>query len=136
MEFDKKSKEIVEFCKIVRKELGNVCFDNIIDQLNTHKYFLGQKLGRNPSLSETVESYKSDVFLPVCHLIKNWEFDIAFKKEQRECLYFSFLEHLYLQRKEQPSLNIETVAHDFCLNYGDNKRGRMLVNLLLKCKAC
>lgn len=130
------NKEFKDFYLVVKKELGDVCFENIIDQLNTHKYFLGQRLGRNPNLEETIESYKNEIFLPVCKLIKNWEFDIAFKKEQRECLYFSFLKHLYLQRKEQPSLNIETVAHDFCLNYGDNKRGRLLVNLLLKCKAC
>lgn len=136
MKFNKESKEFKEFSNVVNNELGDVCIENIIKQLNTHKYFLGQKLGRSPSMEETIESYKDDIFLPVCNLIKNWEFDIAFKKKQRECLYFSFLEHLYLRRKEQPSLTIETVAHDFCLNFGDNKRGRILVNLLLKCKAC
>ncbi|MGD1816502.1 MAG: hypothetical protein ACPKNR_05650 [Pleomorphochaeta sp.] len=136
MKMNNDSKEIIEFYSVVKKELGDICFENFIKHLNTHKYFLGQKLGRNPNFEETINSYKNEIFIPVCKLIKNWEFDIAFKKEQKECLYFSFLEHLYLKREEQPSLEIETVAHDFCLKYGDNKRGRLLVNLLYKCQAC
>ena len=135
MEFNKTQKEFCDFYNVVEKELGDISFDNVLEHLITHKYFLGQKLNRSPNIIETIDSYQNDVFIPVCKLIKNWEFDIAFKKEQRKCLYFSFLEHLYLKRKEQPSLQLETVAHNFCLNYGDNKRGRILVNLLAKCNA-
>lgn len=131
-----KSKEMVDFYTTVKKELGDIHFDKFEKHIKTHRYFLGQKLNKNPSIEETIESYKMDIFLPVCKIIKNWEFDIAFKKEHKECLYFSFLEHLYLKREKQPSLNIETVAHDFCLNHGDNKKGRLLVNLLYKCQAC
>jgi len=131
-----KSKEMIDFYSIVKKELGDICFENFEKHIKTHRYFLGQKLKKNPSIEETIESYKKEIFLPVCRIIKNWEFDIAFKKEHKECLYFSFLEHLYFKRENDTSINIESVAHDFCLKHGDNKRGRLLVNLLYKCQAC
>ncbi|MGD1822495.1 MAG: hypothetical protein ACPKM0_07005 [Pleomorphochaeta sp.] len=130
------SNEMIEFYSIAKKELGDICFDKFQNQIINHKYFLGLKLKRNPSLQETIISYENDIFLPVCKIIKNWEFDIAFKKEHKECLYFSFLEHLYLIREKHPKISIDKAAHDFCLKHGDNKRGRLLVNLLYKCQAC
>ncbi len=136
METYKQSQEISKFYSVIQQELGNICIEKVIEHLTTHKYFLGEKIGRSPTLEETVDSYINEIFIPVCKLIKSWEFDIAFKKEQKEYLYFSFLQHLYYKREKQPSLKVETVAHDFCLNFGDNKRGKLLVNLLLKCWAC
>lgn len=138
MNNNNKSSELVDFYSTVKKELGDINIDRFKTHIDNHKYFLGQKLERNPSIQETIRSYEKEIFLPVSKIIKSCEFDIAFKKEYKECLYFSFLEFLYLQREKQPSISIEQVAHDYCLKHGDTKRGRLLVHLLHKCncQAC
>ncbi len=131
-----KASEMVDFYSTVKKELGDINIDRFKNHIDNHKYFLGQKLDRNPSLQETILSYQNEIFLPVSKIIKSCEFDIAFKKEHKSCLYFSFLDFLYYQREKNPSISIEKVAHEYCSKHGDTKRGRLLVHLLQKCQAC
>ena len=39
--------------------------NRIQEHLTSHRYFLGLKLGRQPSWSETVKSYKEEIFIPI-----------------------------------------------------------------------
>lgn len=104
------------------------------DHLTTHKYFLGLKKGYSPSWKETINDYNINIYTPITKLIYNWNFDISFPKTKKEVLYFQFTKHLYYLRLENPKVSIYEASIDFCHKYGNNKKGKMLVNLIDKIK--
>ena len=106
--------------------------NQIQEHITSHRYFLGLKLGRQPSWCETVESYKKEVFFPIYNAIYSWDFDVSFPKEKKENLYFKLATHLYFLRQSNPEATVNEASKNFCCIYGSNKRGKMLVNMLRK----
>lgn len=104
----------------------------IKEHLSSHKYFLGLKIQRSPTWSETMESYKKEIFIPVYEAIFSWNFDVSFPKTKKEELYFNLTTYLYYLRQVNPETSIEEAAKNFCCKYGSNKKGKLLVNILRK----
>jgi hypothetical protein len=106
--------------------------NRIQEHLTSHRYFLGLKLGRQPSWNETVKSYKEEIFIPIYNAIYSWDFDVSSPKVKKEDLYFRLSTHLYFLRQEHPEATVEEAAKNFCCVHGCDKQGKMLVNLLRK----
>lgn len=104
----------------------------IQEHLTSHRYFLGLKLKRQPSWCETLQSYKEEIFIPIYNAIYSWDFDVSSPKVRKEDLYFRLSTHLYFLRQENPDTTVQSAAKNFCCEYGCNKQGKMLVNLLRK----
>lgn len=102
------------------------------EHLTSHRYFLGIKIGRQPTWDETLNSYRDEIFIPIYNAIYSWDFDVSSPKVKKEDLYFRLSEHLYFLRLQNPDATVAEAAKNFCCVYGCDRQGKMLVNLLRK----
>lgn len=102
------------------------------EHLTSHRYFLGIKIGRQPTWDETLNSYRDEIFIPIYNAIYSWDFDVSSPKVKKEDLYFRLSKHLYFLRLQNPDATVAEAAKNFCCVYGCDRQGKMLVNLLRK----
>ncbi|MCX8028726.1 MAG: hypothetical protein N2712_01895 [Brevinematales bacterium] len=87
----------------------------LIEHINTYKYFLGERLGRNVSIEEAVKDWYEHLFLKVVELIKKKKIPKYFPKRTPEDIYIWIMDHWHYLKENtnNPLIPIEEAIENF-----------------------
>jgi hypothetical protein len=122
-EYEKK-----EFCretnfrKIVDYELNFTApgrYDEVLNHINTHKYFMNQNQTDEISFEEALKSWFETVFKPIAQIVEEENLLVRFPGRTSADLYMWIVKHWdELKKKYGPDYSLKDAAMDFSEKHG------------------
>ncbi len=104
-------------------------YDRLAQQVSGHKYFLGQKLGRDVSWDEAAYSWLDHVYLPISDAMETVTTSAAFHGKERDDVFFHLCDHWFFKSKEAgKQTDVFDTTLDYDANYG-TAFGKLLARL-------
>ncbi len=87
----------------------------LIEHINTYRYFLGEKLGREVSMEEAIKDWYENLFLKVTSLIKKKKINNHFPNRTVEDLYIWIMDHWHYLKEntKNPLISIAEAIDSF-----------------------
>ncbi len=105
-------------------------YERILEHISVHRYFLGMQLDRDVTWEEAVVGWVDQVYLPLVHVIREYNILKEFPQRSEADLYLWIIEHLWYLREEYHSdVSLERAATHFADEYSQRPL-RQLVNVV------
>ncbi len=105
-------------------------YERIIEHISVHRYFLGTQLQRDVTWEEAVTGWVDEVYMPLVHVIREYNILKEFPKRTEADLYLWIIEHLYYLREEyKDEVSLEAAATHFADEYSTRPL-HQLVNMV------
>jgi hypothetical protein len=105
-------------------------YERILEHINVHRYFMGIQQQRDISWQEAVLGWLDDVYLPLVHVIDEYNILREFPKRTQTDLYLWIIEHLWYLREEfRSDVSLEEAATHFAGEFS-KRPVRQLLNIL------
>jgi hypothetical protein len=91
----------------------------LIEHINTHRYYLSQERGEEVSVEEAVTSWYDNVYMPLVELIRQHGILSQFPGRTEADLYLWIMQHRYeLQQTSGVEPSLEVAALDYAAQFG------------------
>lgn len=88
-------------------------YDDLLEHIQTHRWYLGEKLGRQPTLEEAAESWYDQVYAPLVQAIHTQGLDRALSKVDEPDLYLWIAKYQwYLRMPHEHEIPGDTLPAD------------------------
>lgn len=105
-------------------------YQRVLEHISTHRWFLGERLSREPSWEEAVASWYDEVYSPLVQVIREQQILKDFPGRSEADLYLWVIEHLwYLREAYQEEVSLADAARHFADSYSQRPL-RWLLNFL------
>ena len=105
-------------------------YQRVLEHISTHRWFLGERLSREPSWEEAVASWYDEVYSPLVQVIREQQILKDFPGRSEADLYLWVVEHLwYLREAYQEEIPLADAARHFADSYSQRPL-RWLLNFL------
>ncbi len=89
-------------------------YRNLIEHIETHRWFLGERWKRPVSFEEATTSWYDEVYMPLIQVIREQDTVKEFPGRTEADLYLWIIEHLWYLREElNKDISLEDAAHHF-----------------------
>ncbi|MFN4245620.1 MAG: ParB N-terminal domain-containing protein [Brevinematia bacterium] len=87
----------------------------LIEHINTYRYFLGERLGKEVSMEDAVKDWYENLFIKVVNLIKKKKIEKYFPNRTPEDLYIWIMDHWHYLKEntKNPLLSIAEAIDSF-----------------------
>ncbi len=93
-------------------------YRNLIEHIETHRWFLGERLKRPVSFEEATTSWYDEVYMPLIQVIREQGTVKEFPGRTEADLYLWIIEHLWYLREElKEDVSLEDAAHHFTVEF-------------------
>jgi hypothetical protein len=100
-------------------------YETIIEHISVHRWYLGEKLGREALFDEAVVSWYDNVYLPLVKLIQDQKMLVDFHGRTETDLYLWIIEHQgYLKEAYGGEIPIDVAAERFAEDAQPERRSR------------
>lgn len=121
-------KESIEFLIKSCDMFSEKDYDRLDKQVSGHRWFLGQKLGREVSWDEAATSWLENVYLPVSEAMEMPATQASFPGRARDDVFFELCDHWFFEAKDHDG---KANAYNATLDY-DEKYGSLIGRFLAR----
>ncbi len=102
----------------------------ILEHISVHRNYMGIQQKHEITWEEAVEGWLNNVYLPLIHVIREYNILHEFPKRTETDLYLWIIEHLWFLREQyQSDISLEMAATHFAEEYSTRPL-RQLVNVV------
>jgi hypothetical protein len=102
-------------------------YTHLLEHIQTHAWFLGEKLNRAVSFEEATLSWYDNIYLPMVTVIREQRILEGFPERTEADLYVWIMDHRWFLMKDNRSeISLEDAARDFYQEYAENPVKRLL----------
>lgn len=119
-EFEEKTKLSVRAS--FKVEANPEALEEIIKQIEEHKWYLSEKYGEEISLQEAAEDWKKNIYDKIINLFEQYNINNYFPNSNCFSLYLDIMKHKYFLSLEKKSdVGIEIAIQSYCEKYSEDK---------------
>lgn len=105
-------------------------YSRLLEHIETHRWFMGEKYQRPIKWEEAVASWYDEVYLPLVRVIREQHILEHFPNRTESDLYLWVIEHLwYLREEYKMNISADEAAQHFAEEYSERMLDRM-INIL------
>lgn len=96
--------------------------EEILKQIEEHKWYLSEKYGEEISLSEAAKDWNENIYKKIINLFDENKIYKYFPNSNSFSLYLEIMKHKYfMSQKESRDVGIEKAIEDYCEKYSEDK---------------
>lgn len=101
-------------------------YEKILEHINVHRWYMGEKQGREIPYLEAVASWYDEVYMPLARVIREQGILKDFPGRTETDLYLWIIEHLYYLREEyQQEISLQDAAKGFAEKFSQKPARRL-----------